>query len=395
MEDATRLYIPVSDDSTSLDGLIAVFINNWSGARTKQIFVNDLDNVLTKDRPLFHIRMDGSKTESGPRQLTTLPFLMLKEDEELSQLTVAGLAAVCRHMIRYAGSEEPEVTKALGFRLSCLQAPAEVSVWTAFCEVRMPAAVEEFLTTQSSSKSRIQIPTCLAQFESHLKSPIRMHNIVKRWQQDSNAKGSAEVPDMKSIQKMAGTWIAHTFAEGPDMTLADLLLYPCVRIVVECLESVGVKIGNYLPTVARWMETMNAICSVTKAWEMSSSPDAGLNCQFEALNLTAVEHSSVTVDVPVVSDASLYKKDPDRQCVSSLSGHDVETIVETLKAQRLWPGDPSSIDLPSEVELQLDPISVQDNGFTARIDWNELPEPAHPRQGQVPGNMKVKFLVGE
>jgi hypothetical protein len=50
--------------------------------------------------------------------------------------------------------------------------------------------------------------------------------------------------------------------------------------------------------------------------------------------------------------------------------------VEALKAQRLWQGNPSSIDLPSEVELQLYPASVQDNGFAARIERNKLPEPA-------------------
>jgi len=47
---ANQLYIPVSDSATCLNGLIVMFINNWSGSRTEQLFV---EKSLESDIPLF------------------------------------------------------------------------------------------------------------------------------------------------------------------------------------------------------------------------------------------------------------------------------------------------------------------------------------------------------
>ncbi len=271
-----------------------------------------------------------------------------------------------------------------------------MSVWTAFCEVAMPASVESLVSTVPSM-GRVGLPVGLVQLEEHLKSPIRMHNIVKRWQRDDTAQGASS-PDqkkniaMKDIQTMAKTWIAHTYAEGPDLTLADLLLYPCVRIAVGYLEEAGVVLLDHLPTVSRWLSTMNADESILRAWSSTIGTYSLRLSWTLACKLTL--DGPFTVDVPLVSHASLYK-DPCRQTIVPLNTDQVNALVEKMTASRLWPERPDDVDLPPGVSIKnigkSEPPS-EDHHFEASIDWAALPEAAHPKQGQVPGAASFQFL---
>jgi len=364
---ANQLYIPASDSATCLNGLIAVFINKWSGSRTGQLFV---ENPIASDIPLFHINKNNSDVVVKNVSLTSLPYMTLPEQDDLSSLIVSGLASVCRHVIKHCENED--AIKALGFRSNCLQAPAEVSIWTSFCEVQMPESVKQFLTSPVGDV--VTIPATLTQFEAHLKQPIRMHNVVKRFQQEP--KPSPIVYEAKEVQKLAPTLLTHKYAEGPDMTLADLLLYPCVRILSDCLSSVGVELDAYLPLVSGWLATMEPTVSQTWAAVVQKPYIDDMSIHFGALRI-----QSPVVKLPPAKEASLYKKDPGRQGVGPLSAEDVVAVVETLKKQKLWLGD-KDVHLPPE--LMVDVSEATD--FVPRIDWTRLPDPAHPQQGQVPGS---------
>jgi len=364
---ANQLYIPASDSATCLNGLIAVFINKWSGSRTGQLFV---ENPIASDIPLFHINKNNSDVVVKNVLLTSLPYMTLPEQDDLSSLIVSGLASVCRHVIKHCENED--AIKALGFRSNCLQAPAEVSIWTSFCEVQMPESVKQFLTSPVGDV--VTIPATLTQFEAHLKQPIRMHNVVKRFQQEP--KPSPIVYEAKEVQKLAPTLLTHKYAEGPDMTLADLLLYPCVRILSDCLSSVGVELDAYLPLVSGWLATMEPTVSQTWAAVVQKPYIDDMSIHFGALRI-----QSPVVKLPPAKEASLYKKDPGRQGVGPLSAEDVVAVVETLKKQKLWLGD-KDVHLPPE--LMVDVSEATD--FVPRIDWTRLPDPAHPQQGQVPGS---------
>ena len=372
-----RLYIPSSESSTCLNGLITIFINNWSGSKTRQIFV---EKLLDDDKPLFRVQTVISTIESDPIGLTTLPFMLLSEQENLSELIVSGIASVCRNIIKYSGNTE--ALKALGFRSNCLQAPSEVSVWTAFCELQMPQSVVHFLNTTRPGQL-IEVPAALAHFEEHLKQPIRMHNVVKRWQQQQEPKSSTD-RRAKDIQKLAPTLLAHDFAEGPDMTLADLLLYPSVKIIEEYLSSAGLNLCEYLPRVSHWISLMKPI--VGTAWERTiEKPYAGdLSIQFRSLQIALP-----TLKMPRVAATSLYKKDPNRRGVGPLTTEDITGAVSALKNGRLWIGDTESLDLPSEFA-----VDVSDSAeFCPRVNWASLPDAAHPRQGQVPGDYKFYYFI--
>ena len=99
--------------------------------------------------------------------------------------------------------------KLLGHNQTTLSAPAEVSVWTKFCEIDLPQATSRLLSDLVEAKKEIsaaavtsseiessrdnillksqiiQLPEELAKYEAHLRQPIRMHNIRKRMQAEN------------------------------------------------------------------------------------------------------------------------------------------------------------------------------------------------------------------
>lgn len=365
------LYIPTVGGSTSINGLIALFINNWSGNKTLLTLV---DHPSGSESPTFPIQNAiATKIDPDLTLLTTLPLLVVGEREDESRLIVSGLAAVSRHVIKE--SDDPEVRNALGFRGNCLQAPAECSIWTSFCEVQMIQSTIHFLTQQFMVADIIEIPSTLVKLEEHLKQPIRMHNIVKRLQEEEI---SAKQVPQEEIQKLAATWLEHTYAEGPDMTLADLLLFPCVTILAEKLASFGVVLANHLPRVGRWLSAMKPL--VGQAWSTTIGEPS--------LDIGSLRiRSQPTVEVPRVKEASLYKKDSNRPGIGNLSTEEATRVVDLLKGKRLWLEENEDgtrvAELPPGLVSNIDVATCSE--FIARIDWASLPDPAHPRQGHVPG----------
>ena len=367
------LYIPVTDGSTSLNGLVALFVNNWSGNKTLLTLV---DRPSGSDSPTFPFESALEAQEVVPDLvlLTTLPLLVVGERENVSRLIVSGLAAVSRHVIKE--SDDPAVRKALGFRGNCLQAPAECSIWTSFCEVQMIQSTIIFLLQPPTDV--VEIPAALVKFEEHLKQPIRMHNVVKRWQ-DEEVQPATGQPRQKEIQKLAATWLDHTFAEGPDMTLADLLLFPCVTLLVKRFAVLGIQLADYLPQVGRWLCTMKPL--VGQAWRATVG-ESPLDLGSLRIGLQP------TVKIPRVQEVSLYKKDANRPAIGNLSAEEGFRVIELLKRHRLWlerneNGTGIAADLPPGLVNHIDVADCSD--FTARIDWSSLPDPAHPQQGHVPG----------
>ena len=373
------LYIPIADGSTSLNGLVAMFINNWCGNKTLLTLVNHPSDLLTIPIPALTVL--AAKVEPELVLLTTLPLLMVVESENLSGLTVSGLAAVSRHLMKE--SNDPVVLKAMGFRGNCLQAPAECSIWTSFCEVQMIQATILFLT-QQQQQDVVEIPAALVKLEEHLKQPIRMHNVVKRWQAEESRSAAGGQLNQEEIQKLAGALLEHTYAEGPDMTLADLILFPCVTLLSERLSVLGVNLADHLPRVAGWLTTMKVLVSF--AWNQTVG-----ETQFPDIGSLRIQ-SQPTVKVPRAKEASLYKKDAARRTgtAGNLSAEEVARVIDLLKRQRLmWLEDDEAnrvtTDLPEGLISHIDLTPCSD--FTAKIDWSSLPDPAHPQQGHVPGKL--------
>nr|SVE75751.1 EOG090X0615 [Daphnia hispanica] len=382
------LYIPVMDGTTSLNGLIAMFINSWSGNKTQLTLVNYPSDSLTI--PILSQTALDAKIDPDLALLTTLPLLVAGESENFSRLTVSGLAAVSRHLMKE--SDDPVVIKSLGFRGNCLQAPAECSIWTSFCEVQMVQSTIHFLT-QHQQEGVIEIPKSLVKLEEHLKQPIRMHNVVKRFQTDQQSLATGQLKQ-EEIQKLAGALLDHCYVEGPDMTLADLILYPCITLLSDRLSTLGVQLANHLPRVGAWLTTMKPV--VSQAWKNTVGetplPDIG------SLRI----QPQPTVKIPRVKEISLYKKDTARRAgpVGNLSSEEIAKVIDLLKKQRLmWLDDDNGGRMTSDLpEGLISHIDVDDcSDFVAKIDWSSLPDPAHPQQGHVPGSRldrKIQQLDG-
>lgn len=383
------LYIPVMDGSTSLNGVIAMFINSWSGNKTQLTLVNHPSDSWTIPIPTS-LAAQGAKINPDLALLTTLPLLVVGESETFSRLTVSGLAAVSRHLMKE--SDDPVVVKSLGFRGNCLQAPAECSIWTSFCEVQMVQSTILFLT-QQQKQDVIEVPATLAKLEEHMKQPIRMHNIVKRWQKDQPQ--SAGQLKQEDIQKLAGSLLDHSYVEGPDMTLADLLLFPCIILLADRLSELGVQLADHLPRVGAWLTTMKP--AVSKAWNKTVGEKT-----FPDIDSLRIQPQP-KVKIPRVKEISLYKKDTVRRTGSmgNLSSEEIARVIDLLKRQRMmWLDDDNGVarvttELPEGLISHIDVAACSD--FTAKIDWASLPDPAHPQQGHVPGSRvdrKIQQLDG-
>lgn len=177
-------------------------------------------------------------------------------------------------MIKHSGEEWRHL---LGFREGCLFACAEVSLWTKFCEIDIVQVVDNVLRTLPNS-NEIKIPEHLARFEEHFKQPVRMHNVDK-------------------LLKHFNQGAQHDFAEGPTMSLADLIVVPCFHVVSLALPNL--PFGELLPSVLKWYKLVTSDPLVAEALCCISIP---------TLNILMCASYSL----PKVPNHSLYKSDPKR-----------------------------------------------------------------------------------
>lgn len=145
----------------------------------------------------------------------------------------------------------------------------------------MVEVVKDTLTSDRPSTKEIKISSHLARFEEHLKQPVRMHNVDKlrkEMNQDS---------------------VGHNFAEGHAMSLADLIIIPCIHIFLQAFNSPNLT--NKFPFLLRWYDLVIAQQHVTEALSIIKDIPSGVN-----------GHLDVNYIVPEVPGHSLYKSDPKR-----------------------------------------------------------------------------------
>lgn len=169
----------------------------------------------------------------------------------------------------------------LGFREGCLFACAEVSSWTKFCEIDIVQTVDDTLLTEKQYCENVKIHEHLARFEEHLNQPVRMHNVDKL---------------RKEINQDS---VDHDFAEGYVISLADLVIFPCVRVFFHALGSAS--LSHYLPSVMKWYELILSQELILEA----------INVIVKVPSLI-VGLLHINYVLPEVPKQSLYKSDPKR-----------------------------------------------------------------------------------
>lgn len=275
-----------------------------------------------------------------------LPSFVAKEKGLLQ--TVAGLSSVLRKLLFVNSQDHP----LLGFRQSCLIACAEVSVWTRFCEVDVINSVKDTLLRNSQSYSEC-IPVDVARLEEHLSHAPRLHNVRKHRQAYAKAIGSKE----------SEAEIPHLFAEGPSMTLADAILFPCFFILLSSFPAdVLVKT---VPLVSSWYARVLASEQFLNGAE--------LLLKLAPILPVPSDLERDSYNLPLVPKESLYKCDPSRYKPRSnkmyTQQEDVEASLSMVN------------DLMSEHE-----IIQTTNPFGDEIEllWQNLPLEIQPEGGHVP-----------
>ena len=244
-----------------------------------------------------------------------LPALYIPQYE----LCITGLCSVLRYLLQHSHNVKGQNSPLLGFQNACLSAPAEVSLWTRFCEIDLPKATKcvQNTTLESLSQGTIPLPEEFAKFEMHLNQPIRMFNIRKRMQKaeksnefpiNSHAKRAEKLNgnnDSDAIKIFAQT--QHVYAEGPDCLLSDIVLFLhyYVSFHASSFKS-NLKIWEkVIPKTVKWFDKVGKHGALNVAQNLVHSVD-----QF-------IDIDNHEFFLPPVPEQSLYKSDPKRHNTSS------------------------------------------------------------------------------
>ncbi|XP_022127133.2 glutathione S-transferase C-terminal domain-containing protein homolog [Pieris rapae] len=299
---------------------------------------------------------------------------------------ITGLCAVARHICKYRISKQATIEHEqglLGFRKSCLQAPNEVSIWTKFCEIDCIKTVSKILELSELRK----IPVHMVRFENHLSKPVWIHNVYKVARDMKRDKGleskkTSSLPEQNETTDTLGNprnpkprkWksnlkkdfeincslkteelgISHQFAEGPFLTLADIILFPSYYILHKSLgENI---IEKFLPLSFKWYKNLSSLPELKIVTLI-------LN---EIKNITTVSIHDLVL-CPETDDVSLYKSDPKRYNPKKRLFTKPEHIENAINT------------LTSDLELN---ILLNENNTS--INWQTVPDGANPSAGHLP-----------
>ncbi|KDR19528.1 glutathione S-transferase C-terminal domain-containing protein homolog [Zootermopsis nevadensis] len=279
---------------------------------------------------------------------------------------VAGLCAVLRQVVKDATAQSSghRCRSLLGFRQGCLMACAESSLWTRFCEVDVINTVKN-LMTKDFVPVLVTLPEDVARFEIHMSQSLRIHNIHKQNKDYVNSKGTAHLKLKQGGQsikegKHSGNVeieLDHCFAEGPVMTLADVILFPCMHVILRTVRSVYLQPS--LPLTLQWYELVKLQDGVEESIDIIMD-----------IPRKIVDDLYVKYILPAVPNQSLYKSDPKRYKPRNrifTRQADVETSLKMVK------------ELGVMVDWQRYPF-----GCELEFDWGAMPYEAHPEGGHLP-----------
>lgn len=395
----THIYLetvkPVNDVAhvhVTLESYVVLFVYNHVRSENIQVHL-----VVFEPTMLSQLGIEVNLTNFN---INILPYADFKSSSNLASLcrfpmlvndmnvVVAGLCGVTRCIIKAS----PDSHALLGFKNGCLQAPAETSVWTKFCELDVISAINSilYLIDPKCSFYPIDLPSVFWRFEQHLNQPVRVHNIYKiarnqakeRLKQsfvvdgpqascsdqvqeigeklsDTNIKeASAKIRQAGQITSsvaMADLDIAHTFAEGQHLTLADLLLFACFNLVRDFLPKHNVaKLDKELPLIPLWIRSVyNAIYSKGHIFH----------------NLQRSE-SYLKLNVDKSDSRSLYKNDSKRYRPRGqifTKQPDIDAALAKVTALNL--------------DIRSDQSRFTDSDFAW---WSTLPYDALPEGGELP-----------
>lgn len=250
---------------------------------------------------------------------------------------IAGLCAILRQIIKHTigNNKNHRCSPLLGFKGSCLLACTESSVWTKYCEVDLINTLKYLDETTSTSN---ELPLNIVRFEHHMSQPIKLHNLYK-YSMSKKFMNEHHVPE-------------HLYAEGSHITLADIIIFVCVHLLINVLSN---KILDSLSLTNQWYERL-------------VQDEIIMEC-LACLPVQETNTTHTSYVVPIIPNQSLYKSDPKRYKAKSRSytkQEDIELSLELIKNL-------------TDIEIDKEPFGVE-----LLLDWNNIPFDAKPEGGALP-----------
>lgn len=278
-----------------------------------------------------------------------LPHIVVSESS-----CIAGLCATLRQIIKRSLAKDVTLhcQTLLGFKDSCLLACSEVSVWTKFCEVDIISTLKFF---KDEDLKEVELPLSLARFECHMSQPVRLHNLYK-YSMSKKFSTNGIVSQERKIPE-------HTYAEGSTISLADIIIFACIHILLDSMWND--KLVELLPLTSKWYQKM-----------------IGNERILECLNFLSLEGGRGNIfrnyTLPLVQNQSLYKSDPKRYKPRNRIFTRQDDVDNSLRLIR---------NLELETSLTGE-VFAGENDF----DWSVIPIEATPEGGALPiSRLKRKF----
>ncbi|XP_065910671.1 glutathione S-transferase C-terminal domain-containing protein-like isoform X2 [Dysidea avara] len=287
----------------------------------------------------YEVKQVDYHSDTVPREvrLCLLPCCV-----EESRLTcVAGLAACARHLVQFAA---PELSSLLGFRNVCLKSPSEFSIWTRFCEITFPRAINQFYSSCMGS-SEVTLPVELLQLEQTLREQPQVHNRQKIIKQAGQLANSGRT--------------ASRYLEGYSMLLSDLLIFATLHHFVKLVQD-SEWVFAHLPATSQWYQIMLQDPSVHYAASQQDQQPSSADHKKSAILVLP------SIDVPSIKDETPKKsrKVSQRNCLSNL-----EVVLDKVK------------DIQTAMTASDHPTSLL---------WDKLPSAVDPSEGHLPNDRAVR-----
>lgn len=323
---------------------------------------------------------------------------------------IVGLSASLRHFLKLKANTDSNhlSCRLLGFRWGCLQACAEVSVWTKFCEVDVVEMLNK-VYFRSNLDKEFTLPQNIIRYEYHLQRPPILHNALKRKQENleqiiSDKTKCAELKK-KKLKELPD--LEHKYAEGIDLTLADVLLYACFSLCFYRLSNI-IDFKKFFPLVHQWLSRLDSIECIARGKELFQE----IFADFSVLS----SDGNLKVHYPSVPQESLYKSDPERykprwrsfthqtdidEIVSKLENNFTQKIVslhlKDIEKKNMSNGNSvihPNINLNKlaqdvaliNISKNTKELTIYTIDFEEKFKWKVFPQAVNPSDGELPLN---------
>lgn len=164
----------------------------------------------------------------------------------------------------------------------------------------------------------------------------------------------------------------HTYSEGPEMTLADLILFVYVYLFLEQLDFNCGAVVEQLPNILQWMDHMVSLpyvfqCGQSMGWSMSNMAENLRNLASGETECVGNHTALFLQPEELVFDEDEIDLGPSRKTNHKAIKPEVFQAFKKLQEAEIKPC-----------------IGKHPRGENVTIAWDSLPSGIHPREGDVP-----------